>query len=195
MCTPYSIMFCIFCIFCLQDKSGTVSSYNTIDMAKWCIVKIVSWEPEGGYCSSNKMCSVENQKGTIAVQSLMAIAPFWFSTEHHWTAITPLQLLTVKIYSNDCYFHHWYECWYRNKCQSMIYVWNMLVLFLSFFHFALLYNWVAFVHDFEHQNSLSVNFLFLSISLSIFILYSSCLKKVNITDLHLTLYCIIFISK
>ena len=31
-------------------------------------------------------CSVENQKAAIAVQS-MAIAPFWFSTEHLWSAI------------------------------------------------------------------------------------------------------------
>ena len=29
-----------------------------------------------------QQCSVENQKGAIAVQKSMAIAPFWISTEH-----------------------------------------------------------------------------------------------------------------
>ena len=33
-------------------------------------------------------CSVENQKGAIAVQSV-AIVPFWFWTEHLWTALMP----------------------------------------------------------------------------------------------------------
>ena len=43
-------------------------------------------------------CSVENQKGAIAVQSIyMAIAPFWFSTEHLWSAITPFRLSTDDI--------------------------------------------------------------------------------------------------
>ena len=27
-------------------------------------------------------CYIENQKGDIAVQSTVVIAPFWFSTEH-----------------------------------------------------------------------------------------------------------------
>ena len=36
--------------------------------------------------------SVENQKGAIAVQSLLAIAPFWFSMVHRWTATMPFWL-------------------------------------------------------------------------------------------------------
>ena len=34
-------------------------------------------------------CSAENQKGTIAVECIRAIAPFWFSTEHLWIFIRP----------------------------------------------------------------------------------------------------------
>ena len=41
---------------------------------------------------ANQGCSIENQKGAIAVQKSMAIAPFWFSMEHLWTAITPFWL-------------------------------------------------------------------------------------------------------
>ena len=44
--------------------------------------KMFHWEPEGRYCCTNSM----------------AIAPFWFSTEHHWCAITPFWLSTE---------HHW----------------------------------------------------------------------------------------
>ena len=36
-------------------------------------------------------CSLDNQKGAITVQS-MAIAPFWFSTEDHWTELKPFWL-------------------------------------------------------------------------------------------------------
>ena len=46
-------------------------------------------------------CSVENQKGTVAVQShrcfykvYMVITPFWFSMEHLWIEIAPFWLST-----------------------------------------------------------------------------------------------------
>ena len=31
---------------------------------------------------ADQICSVENQKGAILLYKVMAIAPFWFSTEH-----------------------------------------------------------------------------------------------------------------
>ena len=43
--------------------------------------QIVSWEPEGRYCCTKSM----------------AIAPFWFSTEHRWSAITPFWLSTDEM--------------------------------------------------------------------------------------------------
>ena len=46
-----------------------------------CRLHIVSWEPEGRYCCTKSM----------------AIAPFWFSTEHLWAAITPFWLSTDDI--------------------------------------------------------------------------------------------------
>ena len=42
-------------------------------------------------------CSVENQKGAIACTKSMAIAPFWFSAEHLWSAITPFWLSTADM--------------------------------------------------------------------------------------------------
>ena len=60
---------------------------------------IVCWEPEGRYCRF-KDRSVENQKGAITVQQCMAIAPFWFSTEHLWSAITPFWLFNWR-YANQ----------------------------------------------------------------------------------------------
>ena len=33
--------------------------------------------------------SVEKQKGAIAVQNYMKIAPFWFSREHLWMTLPP----------------------------------------------------------------------------------------------------------
>ena len=50
--------------------------------------------PLGHVVIAVQRCSVENQNGAIVV---MAIAPFWFSTEHLWTAITPFWLSNVKV--------------------------------------------------------------------------------------------------
>ena len=50
---------------------------------KWVVDQIVSWEPEGRYCSS-KMFRWEPEGGHHCTKS-MSIAPFWFSTEHRWT--------------------------------------------------------------------------------------------------------------
>ena len=52
--------------------------------------QIVSWEPEGRYCSS-KMFRWEPE-GQYCCTKSMAIAPFWFSTEHLWSAIAPFWL-------------------------------------------------------------------------------------------------------
>ena len=62
---------------------------------------ILSVESQKGVIAAQR-CSVENQKGAIAVQSLWFIAPFWFSTEHHWSAIAPFWLSADDIYI-------WYE--------------------------------------------------------------------------------------
>ena len=43
---------------------------------------------------ADQRCFVENQKGAIAIDFVPAIAPFWFSTEHLWSAITPFWLST-----------------------------------------------------------------------------------------------------
>ena len=54
------------------------------------LYNIISWEPEGHYCSS-KMFRWEPE-GRYCCTKSMAIAPFWFSTEHLWAAITPFWL-------------------------------------------------------------------------------------------------------
>ena len=54
------------------------------------MANIVSWEPEGCYCSS-KMFPWEPE-GCYCCTKSMAIAPFWFSTEHLWSAIAPFWL-------------------------------------------------------------------------------------------------------
>ena len=59
---------------------------------------IVSWEPEGHYIAVQR-CSVENQKGTIAIKT--AIAAFWFSMEHLCT-VTPFWLSTDDIRMKIC---------------------------------------------------------------------------------------------
>ena len=56
------------------------------------ICYIVSWEPEGLYCSS-KMFHWDPE-GHYCCTKSMAIAPFWFAMEHLWTAIMPFWLST-----------------------------------------------------------------------------------------------------
>ena len=58
----------------------------------------VSWEPEGRYCSS-KMFRWE-QEGLYRCTKSIAITPFWFSTEHCWSAITPFWLSTDDLSSS-----------------------------------------------------------------------------------------------
>ena len=61
---------------------------------------IVSWEPERKGAITIQRYSVENQKGTIAIDiNCTAIAPFWFSSrEHLWILIAPFWLSTDDIY-------------------------------------------------------------------------------------------------
>ena len=49
---------------------------------------VVSWEPEGHYHYSTMFCW--EPEGRYRRTKYMGIAPFWFSTEHCWTALTPL---------------------------------------------------------------------------------------------------------
>ena len=55
---------------------------------------VVSWEPEGRYCNS-KMFRWETQGRYRCVYG--NLAPFWFSTEHLWIAITPFWLSTDDV--------------------------------------------------------------------------------------------------
>ena len=72
----------------MENSNDEVSSqYNH--------VHIVSWEPEGRYCSS-KMFRWEPE-GRYCCTKSMAIAPFWFSTEHLWSAIAPFWLSADNI--------------------------------------------------------------------------------------------------
>ena len=50
--------------------------------------------------------SIENQKDAIAIKmSTKVIAPFWFSTEHHWTALTPFWPSADNlVFKRDIYF-------------------------------------------------------------------------------------------
>ena len=64
---------------------------------------IVSWEPEGRYCSS-KMFHWEPE-GRYCHWLCTAIAPFWFSTEHLWAAVTPFWLSTDDIYTYKGYMY------------------------------------------------------------------------------------------
>ena len=65
-------------------------------------VEIVSWEPEGRYCSS-KMFRWEPEGHYFCTKS-MAIAPFWFSTEHLWSALAPFWLSADEISVISYYF-------------------------------------------------------------------------------------------
>ena len=51
-------------------------------------VYISSFESQKGFITIQR-CSTENQKGINHCTKSMVIAPFWFSTEHDWTVITP----------------------------------------------------------------------------------------------------------
>ena len=51
---------------------------------------IVSWEPEGCRCCA-KMFHWKPE-GRYRCTKSVVIAPFWFSTEHSWTALTPIWL-------------------------------------------------------------------------------------------------------
>ena len=63
--------------------------------------EVVSWEPEGR-CQYSKMFSWELE-GRYRCTKSLAIAPFWFSTEHPWIVIVPFWLLTDQVvYSQLC---------------------------------------------------------------------------------------------
>ena len=53
---------------------------------------IVNWEPEGHYRFSKMFCW-KPERHYCCTKS-MVIAPFWFSMEHHWTALMPFWLST-----------------------------------------------------------------------------------------------------
>ena len=61
------------------------------------VSSISSVESQKGIIADQR-CSIENQKGAIAILCT-AIAPFWFSSEHlwNWSAITPFWLSTDDI--------------------------------------------------------------------------------------------------
>ena len=62
-----------------------------------CFWTLSSVESKKGVIAVQR-CYVENQMGAIAVLAgFMAIAPFWFSAEYLWNAITPFFLLTDSI--------------------------------------------------------------------------------------------------
>ena len=65
---------------------------------------LVSWEPEGRYCSS-KMFRWEPE-GRYCCTKSMAIAPFWFSTEHFFSAIAPFWLS-----ADDLYYDSVHKLW------------------------------------------------------------------------------------
>ena len=91
----------------------------------------VSWEPEGHYCSSN-LSRWEPERRYRCTKSI-AIAPFWFSMEHLWTAIMPFWLSTddlsrvppplphaIFILSNICLFIHFNSIIYnKTKANSL----------------------------------------------------------------------------
>ena len=82
----------------------------------WLLHNIVSWEPEGRYCSS-KMFRWEPEGRYCCIKS-MAIAPFWFSMEHLWTAIAPFWLSTDDIYLYDIYLRM--LGWKQTKTKTII---------------------------------------------------------------------------
>ena len=43
-------------------------------------------------------CSIESQKGAIAIDLFIAIAPFWFAKKHRWIVVTPFWLSTDNIF-------------------------------------------------------------------------------------------------
>ena len=57
----------------------------------------VSWEPEGRYQYS--MMFRWEPEGRYCCKKPMAIAPFWFSTEHGWTALTPFWFSADESYN------------------------------------------------------------------------------------------------
>ena len=52
---------------------------------------IVSWKPDEGHYHKSTMFCWEPE-GRYHCTEFMAIAPFWFSTEHRWTALKPFWL-------------------------------------------------------------------------------------------------------
>ena len=77
-------------------------------------MNIVSWEPEGCYCSS-KMFHWE-PGGRYHHRLCTAIVAFWFSMEHLWIAIMPFWLSADNIYpkTNFC------KCYCRELCSLKV---------------------------------------------------------------------------
>ena len=69
---------------------------TTSSCCKLIVRDIVSWEPEGRYQYS-KMFRWEPE-GRHCCKKPMAIAPFWFSTEHGWTVLTPFWFSADDMY-------------------------------------------------------------------------------------------------
>ena len=69
-----------FTTLCWKSFIGTNWILSSVESQKGVIAdqRCSHWEPEGRYC--HRLCT--------------AIAPFWFSAEHRWSAITPFWLST-----------------------------------------------------------------------------------------------------
>ena len=90
---------------------------------------IFSWEPEGHYHYSMRICWKREEH---CVKS-MVIAPFWFSAEHHWTALTPFWLS-----ANDMHKAVLYLClkYGTNPCILQMYVRNVFPQSSNFLEFS-----------------------------------------------------------
>ena len=73
---------------------------------------IVSWDLRARKgVNAVHRCSIENQKGIIAVQKkkmAMAVAPFWFSMEHRWTMLMPFSGVPTNVApTREGWAHQW----------------------------------------------------------------------------------------
>ena len=101
----------------ISANENYLNSYR-LSISLWSHFQVnVSWEPEGRYCCS-KMFRWE-QEGRYRCTKSMAIAPFWFSTDHRLSAIMPFWLSTDVKLSRQSHIYVW---WFSGNCVGRGYL-------------------------------------------------------------------------
>ena len=101
---------------------------TSVRPSRWVAPKDLNDLISSGWLKLFTYCIVESQKGVITVQMFcwepegryrynnsMAMAPFWFSMEHLWTAIMPYEVLSCALLELLTYLYFFHSVWIYHR--------------------------------------------------------------------------------